>query len=566
MSSSHRAGLFDRLSGVPARTLLVALGLTVLIEFWVIKPAVEPSQHALYHWSGSARVFFAPVAIDVFVLWLLLSLLLVIALRPGRTRVAIWSGLLFILPWFLLQNAQFLGLIKTQHELSRILFLGALLATVLLTAYWRPAFAHRFERLVSIAANALFFAGVFGIFLLFRLGWYAWRASNMAERFQLHHAQAAPPIQPHRVIWIVFDELSYQQVFEHRYPGLYLPAFDTLATQSTVFSHVVPAGTRTEVVLPSLISGKPADDIETSPTGQLSIHTTDSNTWQDFDQHNTVFQDALDDGYATGVAGWYNPYCQIIPETLDHCLWSHGFAILNGMVPSGTVLSNALEPVKMLAIGIVNVGPSRLLPLGLRLLHTPLERVKSARLHVHDYELLDSASRRLLRDPSAGFILLHLPVPHPESIYDRKTGKLSTERGTYMDNLALADKCFAGLRATLEQTGQWDSSAIVLMGDHSWRTTQLWEGDKNWTPAEQTASLGGGYDERPVYIVKLPGQTTGSRIDTVFQAGNTRKLFDALLTHKIQSTADLTAWAQAVRSESPPVINAFRPSNRPDPL
>ena len=45
-----------------------------------------------------------------------------------------------------------------------------------------------------------------------------------------------------RVIWILFDELSYQQVYERRLPGLQLPAFDALAAQATVFTHAVPAG------------------------------------------------------------------------------------------------------------------------------------------------------------------------------------------------------------------------------------------------------------------------------------------------------------------------------------
>jgi len=519
----------------------------VIAGLWIIKPVVEPSQHALYHWSGPARVLFAPVAIDFFVLWLVLSLLLVIAVRPGRTRVAIWSGLLLILPWLIVQEAQFLSLLITPYQLARVLFLCAFLAATLLTVLWRPAFAHRFERVVSIAANALFFAGVFGLFLIFRLGWYAWQASKLAEKFPLHHAQTAPTLQPHRVIWIVLDELSYQQVFEHRYPGLALPAFDSLATQSTVFTHVVPAGIRTEIVLPGLISGKPVDDIETSPTGQLSVHTAGSNTWQSFDQHDTVFQDALNHGYSTGVAGWYNPYCQIMPQALDHCFWSHSFDIMNGMVPSGTVLSNALEPAKLLANQVLNVAPVGIQVFGRRLLHIPLERVKSDRLHIHDYETLDAASKRLLRDPSVGFALLHLPVPHPDAIYDRKTGTFTTDRGTYMDNLALADKCLAGLRETLEQAGQWNTSSVVVMGDHSWRTTQLWEATKNWTPDEQIASLGGAFDERPAYIVKLAGQTAGSSIDTPFHALNTRKLFDALMTHQIQSTADLTAWAQAAR-------------------
>jgi hypothetical protein len=54
----------------------------------------------------------------------------------------------------------------------------------------------------------------------------------------------------------VFDELSYRQGYERRFPALQLPAFDALAAQATVFTHTIPAGIMTEKVLPSLLTGE----------------------------------------------------------------------------------------------------------------------------------------------------------------------------------------------------------------------------------------------------------------------------------------------------------------------
>ena len=140
-------------------------------------------------------------------------------------------------------------------------------------------------------------------------------------------------------------------------------------------------------------------------------------------------------------------------------------------------------------------------------------------------------------------------MPHPWGIYNRHTGKFTTTGSSYINNLALADKCLAGLRQTLEQTGQWDSSTVVVMGDHSWRTTQLWHLPRveyRWAQEDEDASHGGQYDPRPAYLVKLPNQTTAARIDTPYHTVNTRKLFDQLLTNKITTPAELSTWAQSV--------------------
>ena len=63
-----------------------------------------------------------------------------------------------------------------------------------------------------------------------------------------------------------------------------------------------------------------------------------------------------------------------------------------------------------------------------------------------------------------------MAVPHPGGIYNRSTRTFSTLNATYIDNLALADSYLAHVRSLLKAQGKWDSSAVVIMGDHSWRT------------------------------------------------------------------------------------------------
>jgi len=530
--------------GELVRTLFVAMGFTALFFLWVIKPAVEPKQTALYHWSGPALNLFLPVGFDFLGVWLLLVILLLAArLSGGRLRAAIWGGLLFFTPWFVLTTIHLLELGPNTRLLDRILLLSAILATILLATRWRPSFTPIFERIVDTAGTILVFAGVFGLFLLFQLTFLGLQASRHMGSFPLHHTAVAT-LQPHRVIWIVFDELSHQQTFERRFPGLQLPALDALAATSTTFTNAQPFDIFTDNVLPGLLAGQPLDDIKTSSRVGLSVHNKLSGKWQTFNPYDTVLQDALNGGFSTAVAGWYNPYCRIVASVVDNCYWTFLFP-MNMMEPSKSLLSNMLAPVKLFTYRLLGATPGPVFFYLMKRLHIDLPVALIRQSQIDDYQYLETHSNQLLRDPSYGFLLLHLPAPHPRGIYDRRTGRFeSNGTSSYIDNLALADKCLVGIRRTLELSGQWNSSTVIVMGDHSWRT-KLWEIEHVWTPEDELATHGGQYDPRPVYIVKLPNQTTAARIDAPFQTVNTRKLFDAIMAHTISTPTDLAAWAQS---------------------
>jgi hypothetical protein len=315
---------------------------------------------------------------------------------------------------------------------------------------------------------------------------------------------------------------------------LKLPAFDRLAADATVFTHVAPAGMYTHDVLPSLMTGIHADQIRSSSDGLLSIHDAATDRWRRFDQHDTVFEDALNDGYSTGVAGWYNPYCRILPQVLDHCFWTNHFLLPSGFFADQSFTVNLLTPITDFA--------SRAFNFVLLKKHPNMQR--ATQLHADDYRSLFAAADALLADQSVDFMLLHMPVPHPGGIYDRRTSRFATNSSSYIDNLALADLYLAHLRRTLEQQGTWDSTAIVIMGDHSWRTELLWEKSSFWTAEDDAASSHGQFDDRPAYIVKMPEQRQAVRMDAPFAAMRTRALFDGLLDGRLSSTSDLTAWVQ----------------------
>lgn len=80
------------------------------------------------------------------------------------------------------------------------------------------------------------------------------------------------------------------------------------------------------------------------------------------------------------------------------------------------------------------------------------------------------------------------------------------------------------------------------MGDHSWRVKLFWAKSPDWTEEERIASNNVTFDDRPGYIVKLPGQTTPSQIDEPFESMRTRELFDKLLKGQIKTPEQLRTW------------------------
>jgi Sulfatase len=521
----------------------VALGVTSIYLLWLIGPLVTSTHDAVYHWSESPFELFVPPILDFCAFWLLVTLALLLA--RGRLRVAIWWGLIGFSPWMELKNWAYLTNKYPAHRLSLGLFCIGLCAFLLPLALWRPAFEERFKEVERFASTLFVFSAVSGVVMLGQYAWFGWKARSLNAELPLHRAvigSGARAGRP-RIIWILFDELSYEQVYERRFPGLQLPSFDALAAQSTVFTHTVPAGIFTGDVLPSLMTGEPVDATRASSDGkELSIHNSESGAWQRVEEHDTVFQDALNLDYGTAVAGWYNPYCRILPDVLDRCFWTFSFAAQNTMLPRATLVTNLMRPLQY----FVRSGFGyRFASLFLQL--SEMNDVRSKQ-HIFDYLALSNAADRILDDPSAGFTFLHLPVPHPEGIYDRTTDTFALRHSSYLDNLALTDKLLGHIRSKLEQSGQWGGSTIVIMADHSWRTQLFWKNMPEWTKEEQIASRGGEFDDRPAYIVKLPGERTGARIDAPFAALNTRRLLDALLSQKIRSKEELSAWAQQTKT------------------
>ncbi|GGA77126.1 hypothetical protein GCM10011507_30530 [Edaphobacter acidisoli] len=511
----------------------VSFGLANLYLLALTGPLISSAHDLVYHLTGSASVIFIPVIINLLALWVVFIGLFALAERSERLMVAIWSATLLALPWILVKT--FMGFFGSSvpRWVSALIALASLATflAIVLSGRMRRAF----EKVQPLAATVLGFFALCGVLILCQLVWFGWQARDLNPAPRLHQENTATAVVKPHIIWIVLDELSYQQVYEQRFPGLQLPAFDQLEAESTMFTQVTPAGEYTRQVLPSLLTGTPVNGISVSGAGMLSaLHNAATHQWVRFSPQDTVFRDALNAGYSTGLVGWYNPYCRILPSVLDHCYWMYHEDTPARLSPQGNAALNTVLPLRLLWKRVrhfFGIGPAVL----------SAEQI-DIRMHSGDYRDLLAAGDDLLNDPSANFILLHMPVPHPFGFYDRKSGQIALHHTSYIDNLALADRYLGHVRTLLAERGEWDSSTVVVMGDHSWRTKLIWANSDGWLAEDQAASHGGKFDSRPAYLVKLPNEHGSARIDTPFAAVRTRAMFDAMLQGRVQSPAELQSW------------------------
>jgi membrane-anchored protein YejM (alkaline phosphatase superfamily) len=110
------------------------------------------------------------------------------------------------------------------------------------------------------------------------------------------------------------------------------------------------------------------------------------------------------------------------------------------------------------------------------------------------------------------FVFLHIAVPHYPFVFDRHTGRDDPSNGhSYQDGLALADRQLGQIMAEVEKSPRWQNTTVILDGDHSWRTN-LWVSEAGWT-AEDAATAGDKFDDRPVLLVHAPGQSAPQTVD-----------------------------------------------------
>lgn len=530
------------------RWLLEALGAALLLSLPYFATLLFPGDIVLYHHQGSIAnliwgLLLAMLEIALGILGVIAyfhyrfkpapraivsaAITLLVVLRAVDSLISLtlaWrTGLAPDIsegvgaPWMLL---------AVSHVWFQWPFRLALTAGVAALAWWKPLLTQAFVKGTRLLLAAFAFCLLWVVpQLLFSA--YGFKPAPRISR----PVQAA---KSERIIWVLFDELSYRLIFEQPPAGLQFPNFSRLRSKSVVFGDIQPSGFFTDRILPSLITGKQIDEIRSNAFRDLFYLNHSQHRWLAFDQNDSLFGIGRTAGWNTGVVGWYNPYCRILSSSLDSCYWvpSRAFALPMEAVGASSDKSVLANSGIMFQSFLTSRNPSR-------------EDLAAPRVEV--YENLMQHARNLIRDNKIGFAFIHLLVPHPPGIYDRKTGKLCA-CGNYIDNLALADTALDQLEEQIGNTAQADQTTLIISSDHSWRVN-LWKGNDNWTPEEERISQG-KFDPRPVFMVHFPGQETAAEIDSQMPELIEHDVIAAILQHKIKNSDDLVSFVRASQKNS----------------
>jgi hypothetical protein len=326
-----------------------------------------------------------------------------------------------------------------------------------------------------------------------------------------------------RMVWVLLDEMSYDQAFDHRQTGLKLPNLDVVRGESTSFGEVLPAGYYTDRIVPAILRGRAVVQIRSSLDGTLSVRERAQAPWERFDPQVTVFGDAERMGWSTGIAGWFNPYCRLFGTVVERCSWMPESKVFPGhMTSTSTSWKNMLALLGRKFRG----GKENAL----------------ADEHRAAYQTLLTQGVQLIGDERMRFVFVHLPAPHPPGIYDRAHGQWRNG-GSYLDNLALADMAMGTLLDAVNKTASAQNTILIVSSDHSMRVLK-WRGGRYWTTEDEQV-FHDRFDPRPVWMVHFPGQQTARREDAPFAEVKMHDMMEAMLRGQMNEADDLDAWVRA---------------------
>jgi hypothetical protein len=487
------------------KSIVQGFGAAILVLVLRVWPHLSNYHPAIYHSFLPMRSVIWGILIDLGIFTLLAALLFhYLANSETGLRTAIWAFVAAGLVSPLLSALTALRRAPIPYLNPNVVSVVILLAALLLR-WLRPL---DYRRAV----------GGFGILLVLGGCSMLWMVPELLYQglFAQGTDAAVPETRPAlvsvgknstggRIVWLLFDELSYDQTFEHRFPGLDMPAFDRFKSESVVFTNLKPAGYYTERAIPAFFLGKTVDNIRSKLNGEPLVKLDGSGRWQAFDAQATLFADAQRQGWTTGVVGWYNPYCRILAGTLNYCYWRMGDGQSDGALPDQSAWQNAAAPLVEIVRGLN---------------HEPGLAEKK---HAEDQAAIMPQAEALIRDESIRFVFIHLPVPHPPSIYNRAHRKAT---GSYIDSLALADQSLGELITTLRGTSSAAATTVIVSSDHSWRVP-MWR-STYWTKEDETASHG-RFDPRPVLMIHFPGQQTEREVTAPFDQIRIHEIIQTLL-------------------------------------
>lgn len=483
-----------------------------------------PSNLALFHHRLPVTHLIGGILADMLVYSIVATAFLVAVQSLPQPSQRILDALFVSLMLWTIVDFANLELIHLQYRIESWGQLWWQSAVVILLLSGVLAYLYPRVTLHAVHAVRLVIAGV-----AFSAVWIVPQLLHLALARQTGDNAAPAPLHlpahggtNRRIVWILFDELSYHQAFDHTAPDIQLPNFDRIRSKSISFGNLRPAGFYTEKIIPSLFIGEQIDDIRSTVDGRLAYRNDSERRWIAYDQNATLFALARRNGWHTGIDGWFIPYCRTLAQVVDDCSWEPNLMPIEefGASEEKSILANAaLMPSRFLALFHKTATPEE--------------------AHIQIYRNIVAHAQTLIGNEQLQFIFLHIPVPHGPGIYDRRSHSLRPG-GTYLDRLVLADETLGALMKEIQATRTAGQTTVIVSSDHSWRIS-LSRHTPVWSSEEERAS-GGNFDDRPVMLIHFPNQQTSRDVSAPFPEMLEHDMIEQMLLGKIVDSNGMDAF------------------------
>lgn len=430
--------------------------------------------------------------------------------------------------WWLVRGLPFATLVVPLNYLRRLflfsqedllrwfgttgcLVLAAVIGATIICALWKWN-----QRLLSLAESCL--VGLIGFVLVSSVAMVRGVYSSLAQppsavRAGIPSVSAATA--GFRVLWLVFDELDQRVAFVDRPAALPLRELDRFRAASFYATAAYSPAEDTIRSIPAMMTGRLVTKVTLTGTSEMIADFGGNRQRERVGLQPNVFSDVQHLGLNAAVAGWYFPYCRVWGGSLAECGW---------------------QPMTSPAI-----GADRSLVRHTADMFVALMPWASRQEHLDKYLSILDAARKMATDRSLALVLVHWPVPHLPSVYDRQTATyrirfFREERNGYLDNLVLADRTLGEMRRTMEAAGLWDQTAVIVTADHHWRTSTVLDGKSG---------------DRVPFLVKLAGQDRMFVYDRPFNTVLSRGLIAMLQRSRVKEPEELANWIDQHRLYGP---------------
>ena len=335
-----------------------------------------------------------------------------------------------------------------------------------------------------------------------------------------------------RVVWIIFDEFDYRVAFESHFVNL--PELLKFKETAVSTSQALSPAHNTLQSIPSLLTGNIVEKTEYIGIDDLKLFYSDG-TSTNFKSYEGLFSNLYQSNKKIGVVGTYHPYCRIFGDKLKYCIdYTYHYEESKSSTDRKYSITDLIKH---------HVSTSlTYFPFWYRTFDEGKLSEDSFANYYNAYQTATESSKSIAARDDFDMVFLHILIPHSPFIYNSETERFDGS-GNYLMNLKLADKMFGEIRKSMEDSGVWDNSTVIISSDHSWRIDN--GGAIETTDPAYTATDGGKYDPRVPFIIKLKRQKDAVTFDKPVNTVITSEIIVNIFGNNIKTPEDLMKFLES---------------------